>query len=185
MTGILATLENIVSAAKAVTTQQLGADGQKVVDDAVNAAEALGGTGPQKFSAAVEQAGNDLVALGKDCGLYILHLAIEAAVTALNAPAISAAVAAQPSPPAAGDNSGAASNVPSAVAPTIPAGNQALANAVANVNAGSDVDTEASILVAELAGQSITLTVDQAESAINAAIAEAKANSGAGADATA
>lgn len=78
-------LENLVTAAEATTAATLGDDGQKVVTDAVAAAEALTDTsGTDKFSAAVTQAGTDLLTLGKDVPLYLLHLAIEAAASKLN-----------------------------------------------------------------------------------------------------
>lgn len=83
--SVLSYLQNIVTAADAVTAQTLGDDGLKVVNDAVAAAQALDGAGTDKFSAAVAQAGTDLVALGKDIPLYLLHLAIESAASKLNA----------------------------------------------------------------------------------------------------
>lgn len=80
----LTNIQNIITASNNITVAQLGADGQKVVTDAVAAAEAVGGTGPLKFSAALAQAGTDLLALGKDVGLFVLHIAIEAAVAQLS-----------------------------------------------------------------------------------------------------
>ena len=75
---------NLIAAANAVTLETLGTDGQKVIADAVAAAETLGGDGATKFSTAVSQAGTDLLALGKDVGLFTIHLAVEAAANELN-----------------------------------------------------------------------------------------------------
>lgn len=172
MTGILTSLKNILSAAGAITAQQLGADGQKVVSDAVHAAESLGGSGAEKFSAAISKAGSDLLALGKDCSLYVLHLAVESAVTAMNAPQITAAVnaVATPSPSPTATPAAAAPVVPQAAATAPVITGQALTNAVANVQAGSPIATEAANLVSELRGQGVTTTLAQAQAAIQAAL---------------
>lgn len=77
-------LANLITAANAVTVTQLGTDGQAVINDAVAAAQGVEGGDTAKFESAVSKAGTDLVALGKDVGLEIIHLAIEATVAALN-----------------------------------------------------------------------------------------------------
>lgn len=184
--NILRSIQNILSASDNITAAQLGTDGQAVVADAVQAAEALGGSGDQKFSSALAQAGSDLLTLGKDVSLFCLHLAIESAVTRLNAPAITAAMNASASAPEASapaSNAGAAPVVPQAQAPasaaTIPASaqaapiitGQALTNAIANVKAGSPLATEAANLVTELGGQGVTASLDQASAAINSGLA--------------
>lgn len=80
----LTNIQNIIAASNAITFPQLAADGQKVITDVVAAAEAIGGTGETKLSTAVAQAETDLVALGKDVGLELIHLAIETAVAQLS-----------------------------------------------------------------------------------------------------
>lgn len=85
--SIITSIQNLLTAANAVTTSQLGADGMKVINDAVVAAEAIGGSGTVKFSAALAKAEIDLLALGKDVGLFGLHLAIEYTVNTLYPPA--------------------------------------------------------------------------------------------------
>lgn len=70
--GFKAGIDNVIA--------EIGSDGWKVVTDAVAAAEAAGGTGPDKRNAAFLKIIEDLKTMGKEVALNTINLAIEAAV---------------------------------------------------------------------------------------------------------
>lgn len=73
--GFQAGINNVIT--------QIGPDGWKIIQDAVAAAEAAGGSGPIKFSAAWAKIAEDFNTIGIDLVVNTVKLAVEAAVAEL------------------------------------------------------------------------------------------------------
>lgn len=150
----------------------LGSEGLQIVTDAVTTAEETGGAPGVKFEAAKNKVEVDLKAAGITAPEHILNIAIEGAVSQMNASAPVVTSEAPTASPALNVVTGLpASSVP--VTPSI------LENTVLQVQAGLNVNAAAGAIVSDMGGQGVTIAYADALAQLEAAVSALPAsNSG-------